>query len=625
MSIVVLISSEVAAETLVTWGWNTALKRGCDLLIIEPFASRAERQIREFTLEDTIPQEESVLAAAAENVKQLKANSKGDKLPWVKLKKIRTNDPKDDILKDVADSNASLLILAKQRKSSSGSPKSELARGLFDEAPCQIVLTRIGDASPPVHKNILVPVSGGKHAITALKLADEISTDDCVVTVLYVEPPVVQDAEEVGQHVIKKAIEKANVSEGLKLTAKVVLENRPDTAIAKEAQEHDLVIVGASEKGAIRKQLFGTIPDRLLSTKEHSAIAVVRAPAPLGDRIRRRIEHWLDLTVPQLARQDRIELIENLEGGSRWNFDFMALIGLSTAIAGLGLLQSSTAVVIGAMLVAPLMTPLLGAGLALVQANLPLLFAASRSILYGFFFALAIGTALVTVIPIPEITPELASRGSPSLLDMFIGFLSGVAAAYCIARPTLSAALPGVAIAAALVPPIATAGIALGMGETRIAQGAALLFGTNVVAIVLGASLSFYAGGVRSRNESGRSGKWAGRTILSLVLLSVVLSVPLASVLLSKLTHAPSKLSAPPEHLVADISRQIESYGSAKVERVTYLRREGRPLLRVFVESASELPREALKKVEQVVNPDPKTARTKVRIETTLVLESTDK
>ncbi|MCB0346348.1 MAG: DUF389 domain-containing protein [Bdellovibrionales bacterium] len=622
MSVVVLISSPADARALVSWGWTVAVKRKCKLLVIEPLISRAEPQVLEFLLDDEVPEEEKALAAAAETIAELRGTVEAEETPWVKLKKIRSNDLKAEVLKEISDINGQLLMAAKQRKSSSGSPKSELARSLFDAVSCQVVLARVGENGPPIHKKILVPVSGGKHAIEALKLADEISTENCIVTVLYVEPPVVQDAEEVGQNVLKASIEKANVSEGLKLTAKVVLENRAETGIANEAKEHDLVILGASEKGALRRQLFGTVPDRLLSEREGAAIAVVRAARPIGDRIRRKVEHWLDLTVPQLARQDRIELIDNLQGGSRWNFDFMALIGLSTAIAGLGLLQNSTAVVIGAMLVAPLMTPLLGAGLALVQANQPLLLAASRSILFGFFFALFIGVCLVTVIPIPEITSEISARGSPSLLDMLIGFLSGIAAAYCVARPNLSAALPGVAIAAALVPPIASTGIALGMGEASVAQGAALLFGTNVVAIILGASLSFYAGGIRSRRSNGEGSRWAGRTILSLVILSVVLAVPLASVLISKLTH-PMKVSPNlSTQLVQQIETEIKKFSGARVSKIDYLTGGRRALVRVKVESAEQLPQAALAAVERIVNPEPDATRTAVRLETTLVLDS---
>ena len=195
-------------------------------------------------------------------------------------------------------------------------------------------------------------------------------------------------------------------------------------------------------------------------------------------------------------------VFERLQTGSRMSKDFMALIMLSTAIAALGLILDSTAVVIGAMLVAPLMTPLLGAGLGLVQGNPPMLRTCFQSIFIGFLAALIIGFVMGCVaLPFTGLTGELEARGGASLLDLGVALFSGVAASYCLARPGLSSALAGVAIAAALVPPIATTGIALSFGEFYVAKGAAVLFGTNVVTIVLGAALTFFSHGDSQRQE----------------------------------------------------------------------------------------------------------------------------
>ena len=79
---------------------------------------------------------------------------------------------------------------------------------------------------------------------------------------------------------------------------------------------------------------------------------------------------------PSLERKDRVALVDSLKEGSRWSVNFLVMLGCSVLIAGLGLLQNSVAVIIGAMLVAPMMTPLIGIGLALVQGNFNLLFEA---------------------------------------------------------------------------------------------------------------------------------------------------------------------------------------------------------------------------------------------------------
>jgi uncharacterized hydrophobic protein (TIGR00271 family) len=238
--------------------------------------------------------------------------------------------------------------------------------------------------------------------------------------------------------------------------------------------------------------------------------------------------------VPQLGRDARVALFEHLDGGSRPSFDFMSLIALSTAIASLGLCQNSAAVVIGAMLVAPLMTPMIGSGLALVQGNAVLLRSAASAIVAGFFIALAIGFTFGATLPVYALTPELLARGAPNLLDLLVAGFSGVAAAYATARPNLSGALPGVAIAAALVPPIATVGVSLALKEAANARGAALLFGTNLVAIVLGATLCLRVLGVM-----GPKGPrlWRRRVMFGLASAAGLLILPLGSVLFSAVSE----------------------------------------------------------------------------------------
>lgn len=262
-----------------------------------------------------------------------------------------------------------------------------------------------------------------------------------------------------------------------------------------------------------------------------------------------KLEYWCNLAVPQLNREQRIVLYENLYMNSTWNFDFLALICLSTAIAALGLISNSAAVVIGAMLVAPLMVPILASGLALVQGNIPLILNAVKSITLGFFAALLIGFFCGMVAPMDMLTSEILSRGSPKLADMFIAFLSGVAAAHCMSRPKLSAALPGVAIAAALVPPIASTGIALSMvftsttiDFTATAMGAAILFLTNVVCIILGSAITFFAAGIRSKN-SQKSKAWVQQCIIGLILFLSLLLIPLSSALITKLTSNELKIA----------------------------------------------------------------------------------
>ena len=402
------------------------------------------------------------------------------------------------------------------------------------------MLIRPGESEGNACDRVLIPAAGGRHSLFALQLAQgllEQGTKELVP--FYVEADFGELSEEVGMATLLRNMGKAGLREQEGISPRIRIRDRFESGLVKEAEEgeYDLIVVGASDSGRIHNYLFGSIPERLLRGHKSVTIAVIRAADPMLHQLRTRFEKSLSLTVPQLGRRDRIALFEGVQRHSRWNFDFLTLITLSTSIAALGLVQSSTAVVIGAMLVAPLMTPLLGSGLSLVQRNLPLALQSLKAIRNGFLVALLISFLVGLLSPITSLTPELLSRTEPSLLDLGVAFLSGVAAAYCTARPRLSAALPGVAIAAALVPPIATTGIAVAIGDTSHALGAATLFGTNVVAIVLGSALCFYLAGIRGNRQQLGKQRWVvGATIL--LLLSILgLSLPLGSTLFQQFSQ----------------------------------------------------------------------------------------
>lgn len=205
---------------------------------------------------------------------------------------------------------------------------------------------------------------------------------------------------------------------------------------------------------------------------ENLKVAMVLNPADsIGERINSAIDdklrYWF--RAYQLSREDRIKLSGKLEAGAASSPEFILFMAVATFLACIGLIQDSAAVIIGAMLVAPLMTPLLGAGLALIYGNRPLFFKALRSISLGVLIAFFIGTLVgLLSLGIPDylfagnglvLTNEMIARSQPNLLDPFIGFAAGLAGGFAIGRDGQIGTVAGVAIAAALVPPIATAGL----------------------------------------------------------------------------------------------------------------------------------------------------------------------
>ena len=181
---------------------------------------------------------------------------------------------------------------------------------------------------------------------------------------------------------------------------------------------------------------------------------------------------------------------------------FTVLLVLSATIAAFGLLQDSAAVVIGAMLVAPLMTPMIASAAAIVTARNGRLVRALLVVLWGTLLGVATGYVVATiahggVTASGELPGELQARTFPGLLDLGIAVAAGFAGGYVTPRRSTAGALPGVGIAVALVPPLATVGITAQLGLSTEARNAFLLFATNLAAIVFSAALALVLTGFR--------------------------------------------------------------------------------------------------------------------------------
>ena len=233
---------------------------------------------------------------------------------------------------------------------------------------------------------------------------------------------------------------------------------------------------------------------------------------------------------------DRIQLYDKVffegEAGPRRLSRFFTLMGFATAIAAYGIIADSTAVVIGAMLVAPLMTPLMGTSLALVMGW-------PRRVLYTGLVALAgigfaIGLSIVfgwsDALEISAVTnSQVASRISPTIVDLAIAMAAGGAGAFALSRPDVSDSLPGVAVAIALVPPLAVVGLMISQNDWPEAIGALLLFTTNLVAILLVGGFVFVMTGVvplfQISNNSDRIKKTFGMVAILAVVIVAILGV----------------------------------------------------------------------------------------------------
>ncbi len=411
---------------------------------------------------------------------------------------------------DAADPDLVLLVYRRldREDSEQAGQRRSLLHGI--PQPCVVLRPGAGDggesvagkgAGRPEADHILAGFTGSRNARASLRLAAQLCGQDFgLLTALYVEADIGRDAQAVGEHRLKRLVSKVLGRKAAELKQWVLVDNRPEAGLAEAIEELQpgLVMLGMAHHGGLAQRLRGSVGQRLLKANRETSIAVVRAAKPIRLRLHDRLGTWLGERVPQLEREHRIDLVERVESDAAWDFDFFALMLLSTTIAALGLIQNSLAVVIGAMLVAPLMMPLLGLGLAVVQGNGRLAQRAGRAVVLGFITAYLLGILVGWLVPsYQQPSAEMLARDWPDSIDLWVAFISGLAAAYAASRPGLLAALPGVAIAAALVPPLATSGLATGIGEYDLALGALLLFLTNGVAIVFASAISLWVVGIR--------------------------------------------------------------------------------------------------------------------------------
>ena len=196
---------------------------------------------------------------------------------------------------------------------------------------------------------------------------------------------------------------------------------------------------------------------------------------------------------------------------------YWAEIVFAAGIATMGLVLGSPAVIIGAMLISPLMGPIMAAGLALAAGDLVLTIRAAANVVVSCVVAVAFATALVALLPFREMTSEIAARTHPNTLDLVVALFSGAVGALATSKSLrgIATSIPGVAIAVALMPPLCVTGYGLGVLLTveraqgiAVMRGGALLFVTNLIAITLSSMLVFLALHVDAERVKARIREW---------------------------------------------------------------------------------------------------------------------
>lgn len=447
------------------------------------------------------------------------------------------------ILAVVREMSPQLLILGWSRVPSGGSYMiGSTLDPLVQKAPCDIVVLRIGkDPEQLVEdlkrvRQVLVPMRRGDNAALAVDLALQLSSDVQVTALNIAQLGRGRAGVQLGREQLTATLRPW--AENQRVQPKVVQAPGIVGGILNEAKSgYDLLFIGASHESYIDRMLFGNVPQTVAMQSPVTTIVVKRGGRWEESFVLRTWQRFVD-GWPTLTVSERADVYRTVRRGARPDADFFIMIGLSATIATLGLLVNSAAVIIGAMLVAPLMSAIISLGLGVVQGDWRLLRLAAGATLRGMLLAVAVAALITLIVPNASATGEILGRTHPYLFDLGVALASGAAGAYALCRRDVSASLPGVAIAAALVPPLAVVGIGLALWDGQIAGGAVLLFLTNLIAISAAGGLVFLALGFRPElRVQARARVFAGG-VVGVVVLLLAVTVPLGVLTVNSLHDA---------------------------------------------------------------------------------------
>ncbi|MCZ0903511.1 DUF389 domain-containing protein, partial [Microcoleus sp. HI-ES] len=215
-------------------------------------------------------------------------------------------------------------------------------------------------------------------------------------------------------------------------------------------------------------------------------------------------------------KQIRVDLLEE----STLDINYLVLILGSCIIATFGLLANSAAVIIGAMIIAPLMLPIRGLAFGAVEGNVIIFRKGLIALAVGTVLAIFLACFLGALVQIPDFGSEVLARSKPTLLDLGIAIAAGGISGYAKVQPKVSATLAGTAIAVALMPPICVIGLGLSQANWSLSLGASLLYLTNLLGITLSCMLTFLMAGYTPLHRARKAIFWA-------LALTAILVIPL--------------------------------------------------------------------------------------------------
>ena len=375
MTTILIAAQQEDVQNLLPWAAHISASRNADLILL--LTQRKTGETRFVDLQKKQDVDESEFTAAARiAVQDLIAKSANhSELPApvsVRLLQIVGERWADDVAAKLQELKPTLLIVPAPTISKDQSASDDWQTSLLSAVDCDVILMRDDDVCLQHQLRAAVFLTDNADNEAALmcvsKLVDSVGG---AATAVYIEPKVGDDAVSVGRHQLRDELKRSlRTSDRDLFKHRVIVAGSIDEAFREISPgDFDILLMGTRDLVEMRRFLQASHAKTTEDSVPLPAVAVIKKGESLSNRLLSRVDRRLRAFVPQLSRTERVELVSRIQDSSKWDFDFIFLISLATLIACFGLAENSGAVIVGAMLVAPLMTTIAGVGLGVAHAN----------------------------------------------------------------------------------------------------------------------------------------------------------------------------------------------------------------------------------------------------------------
>ncbi|WP_373492932.1 DUF389 domain-containing protein [Aquiflexum sp.] len=336
----------------------------------------------------------------------------------------------------------------------------------------------------------MVVVQHGKSSMLSRRIIEDSNPNDGMMHCLVLAPKSIWEIIKFGFYSVFRSKLKNSLPDYVAhiKTDRIVIKS--DNPINYAADE--LLLSAREIEMVVKPKALAIVPGTLLdSEKEVEKNRVFKVQnLPKGELKNELLNRFLPFTNHATTEEFKW-LFSILRENSQTSQSYLVLMALSTIIATFGLFGNSSPVIIGAMILAPLMSPIISLAMGVLRQNERLIKESLLAIGYGLLVGYIFAVLITWITPLNTPNSEIVARIRPNLLDLGVAAASGVAGAYAHSKKEVAKTLAGVAIAVALVPPLSVSGIGLGWGDWEVFFGALLLLITNLAGMVLSAALTF--------------------------------------------------------------------------------------------------------------------------------------